>query len=60
MPEPTVYWHGSVVAWKTGDGLLQIVWALNPADPGETTPGLGGARPASGAAPARKGKRGKA
>jgi hypothetical protein len=54
--EPAVIWHGSVVAYQTGD-VVQVVWCLNPVGTGETAPGLGGARPAPGAAPARKGKR---
>jgi hypothetical protein len=32
MPDPTVYWHGSVVAWQMGNGPVQVVWCLSPAE----------------------------
>jgi hypothetical protein len=38
MPEPTVYWHGSVVAYQTGTGSIQVIWCLNPAEAAPIAP----------------------
>lgn len=44
MPEPVVYWRGSALTWRTGDGALTVIWCLSPAE-------------VPAAKPARKGKR---